>query len=98
VVAAADRRRRPDLLKSRWGNWIFALGGNSDAARAVGVPVMRVRVGLFMTTAAAAWLVGTLTVIRYGKRDRDQRHRPGVPTSSSPPSSADASSPAVRAP
>jgi simple sugar transport system permease protein len=54
------------LLKSRWGNWIFALGGNSDAARAVGVPVMRVRVGLFMTTAAAAWLVGSLTVIRYG--------------------------------
>ena len=54
------------LLKSRWGNWIFALGGNSDAARAVGVPVMRVRVGLLMTTAAAAWLVGTLTVIRYG--------------------------------
>lgn len=39
------------LLKSRWGNWIFALGGNSDAARAVGVPVMRVRVGLFMTVA-----------------------------------------------
>jgi simple sugar transport system permease protein len=54
------------LLKSTWGNWIFAIGGNSDAARAVGVPVMRVRVGLFMTTAAAAWLVGTLTVIRYG--------------------------------
>lgn len=54
------------LLKSTWGNWIFALGGNSDAARAVGVPVMKVRVGLFMTTAAAAWLVGTLTVIRYG--------------------------------
>lgn len=54
------------LLKSTWGNWIFALGGNSDAARAVGVPVMRVRVGLFMTTATAGWLVGTLTVIRYG--------------------------------
>lgn len=54
------------LLKSTGGNWIFALGGNSDAARAVGVPVMKVRVGLFMTTAAAAWLVGTLTVIRYG--------------------------------
>ena len=54
------------LLRTTWGNWIFAIGGNSDAARAVGVPVMKVRVGLFMTTAAAAWLVGTLTVIRYG--------------------------------
>lgn len=54
------------LLRSTWGNWIFALGGNSDAARAVGVPVMKVRVGLFMTTATAGWLVGTLTVIRYG--------------------------------
>ncbi len=54
------------LLRTTWGNWIFALGGNSEAARAVGVPVMKVRVGLFMATAAAAWLVGTLTVIRYG--------------------------------
>ncbi|WP_422116175.1 ABC transporter permease [Brachybacterium sp. UNK5269] len=54
------------LLRSVWGNWVFAIGGNADAARAVGVPVMKVRVGLFMTTAAAAWLVGTLTVIRYG--------------------------------
>ncbi|MFV0253313.1 MAG: ABC transporter permease [Beutenbergiaceae bacterium] len=54
------------LAKTLWGNWIFAVGGNSEAALAVGVPVRRVKVGLFVTTACAAWLVGTLTVVRFG--------------------------------
>jgi len=27
------------LLRTKYGNWIFAVGGNKDSARAVGVPV-----------------------------------------------------------
>ncbi|MFV0427050.1 MAG: ABC transporter permease, partial [Beutenbergiaceae bacterium] len=54
------------LAKTPWGNWIFAVGGNSEAALAVGVPVRKVKVGLFVSTAVAAWLVGTLTVVRFG--------------------------------
>ncbi len=54
------------LNKTTAGNWIAAVGGNAAGALAVGVPVARVRIGLFMGTAAAAWLVGQLTVVRYG--------------------------------
>ncbi|HEY8912031.1 ABC transporter permease [Lacisediminihabitans sp.] len=48
------------LLRTRSGNWIFAVGGQVTSSRQVGVPVMKVKVGLFMTTAGAAWLVGML--------------------------------------
>jgi simple sugar transport system permease protein len=54
------------LNKMTPGNWIAAVGGNPTGALAVGVPVARVRIALFMGTAVAAWLVGQLTVIRYG--------------------------------
>lgn len=46
------------LFKTKVGNWIFAVGGNQDSARAVGVPVMKVKIGLFMTVGFAAWFVG----------------------------------------
>lgn len=48
------------LLRTRVGNWIFAVGGAQTAARQIGVPVFRTKVGLFMTTAGAGWLVGML--------------------------------------
>ncbi|MEJ8638269.1 MULTISPECIES: ABC transporter permease [Streptomyces] len=46
------------LLRTRFGNWIFAVGGNADAARAVGVPVTRTKIGLYMGVAFAAWISG----------------------------------------
>ncbi|MFC9832632.1 ABC transporter permease [Rhodococcus sp. NPDC127530] len=46
------------LFKTRIGNWIFAVGGNQDSARAIGVPVTKVKIGLFMTVGFAAWFVG----------------------------------------
>jgi len=46
------------LLKTRVGNWIFAVGGDADAARAVGVPVKAVKIGLFMFVGFSAWLLG----------------------------------------
>src|SRR6478752_6661596 len=39
-------------------NWIYAVGGNADSARAVGVPVVRVKIGLFMTVAFLCWFSG----------------------------------------
>ncbi|MDQ4489449.1 ABC transporter permease [Sinomonas sp. ASV486] len=53
------------LTRTRIGNWIAAVGGNATGALAVGVPVAKVRIGLFVGTAVAAWLVGQLTVVRY---------------------------------
>ena len=52
------------LLRTRFGNWIFATGGDDVAARNVGVPARRTTITLFMTTAAAAWFVGTTLAVR----------------------------------
>ena len=46
------------LMKTRIGNWIFAVGGNQNSARAIGVPVTRVKIGLFMFVGFCAWFVG----------------------------------------
>ncbi len=46
------------LLRTRVGNWIFAVGGNAASARAVGVPVEKVKIGLFMGVAFLAWFYG----------------------------------------
>ncbi|TWG08111.1 ABC transporter permease [Saccharopolyspora dendranthemae] len=53
------------LLRTRFGNWIFAVGGSSASARAVGVPVLSTKVGLFMTTALCGWLVGSINILRF---------------------------------
>jgi len=52
------------LGKTRFGSWTFAVGGNKEAARQVGVPAARTKTQLFMVTAGAAWLVGMLLAFR----------------------------------
>jgi simple sugar transport system permease protein len=54
------------LARTRVGNWIFGVGGDKVAARNVGVPVNRVKVGLFMMTSMAAALVGIMVALRLG--------------------------------
>ncbi|GAB15930.1 putative ABC transporter permease protein, partial [Arthrobacter globiformis NBRC 12137] len=46
------------LLRTRMGNWIFAAGGDANAARAVGVPVTRTKIGLFMAVGFCGWILG----------------------------------------
>lgn len=53
------------LQKTRIGNWIFAVGGDADAARAVGVPVKAVKIGLFMTVGFCAWMLGMHLLFSY---------------------------------
>jgi simple sugar transport system permease protein len=60
------------LVKSKWGNWIFAVGGNKEAARAVGVPANQVKVGLFVTVSLCGCLAGTLIALRYGTVQANQ--------------------------
>lgn len=57
------------LLRTTVGNWIFGAGGEAQAARQVGVPVNRLKVSLFMTTATAAWLLATIQVITVKSMD-----------------------------
>ncbi|MEU0118622.1 ABC transporter permease [Streptomyces bobili] len=53
------------LLRTRAGNWIFAVGGNQDAARAVGVPVEKTKIGLYMGVAFGAWISGQHLLFSY---------------------------------
>ncbi|MDQ4503120.1 ABC transporter permease [Sinomonas sp. ASV322] len=46
------------LLRTRVGNWIFSVGGDANAARAVGVPVTATKIGLFMGVGFCGWLLG----------------------------------------
>jgi simple sugar transport system permease protein len=49
------------LGRTTFGNWVFAVGGDLDAARNVGVPVARTKISLFMATSMAASLVGIIS-------------------------------------
>lgn len=57
------------LLRTRFGNWAFGAGGDATAARNVGVPVARVKIILFMTTAACAAVLAALTSLSAGSAD-----------------------------
>lgn len=60
------------LLRTRFGNWIFAAGGDANAARNVGVPVDRVKILLFMFTAFCATLYATCEMMEYGSAAADR--------------------------
>jgi len=53
------------LLRTYIGNWIFSVGGNAPAARAVGVPVGRMKIGLFMAVGFMAWFTGMHTLFLF---------------------------------
>jgi simple sugar transport system permease protein len=57
------------LLRTPAGNWIFASGGDRNAASNSGVPVDRVKIALFMLTACCAALVAFITVMAAGWTD-----------------------------
>ena len=46
------------LQRTKIGNWIVAVGGDENAARAVGVPVTATKIGLFMGVGFCAWVAG----------------------------------------
>ncbi|MFH9428365.1 ABC transporter permease [Streptomyces sp. NPDC017615] len=46
------------LLRTKYGNWIFAVGGSKESARAVGVRVDFTKITLFMLVSFGAWFVG----------------------------------------
>ncbi len=52
------------LLRTRPGNWIFAVGGGEAGARNVGVPTARTKIGLFIGVSTMAAMVGAMLAIR----------------------------------
>lgn len=57
------------LLRTPLGNWIFAAGGDANAATNSGVPVKKVKISLFMVTACCAAMVAIITVMDAGSTD-----------------------------
>ncbi len=60
------------LARTRVGNWIFGVGGDANAARNVGVPVARVKIGLFMTTSFVCALTGIMIALRLASTQAGQ--------------------------
>ena len=60
------------LTKTKVGNWIFASGGDANAARSVGVPVDKVKIALFMLTAFCAAVFATCQVMEFGSAASDR--------------------------
>ena len=60
------------LTRTRFGNWIFAAGGDAQAARYAGVPVNRVKILMFMFTAFCATVFATCQVIEFGSAAADR--------------------------
>ncbi|MBL1110985.1 ABC transporter permease [Streptomyces sp. 110] len=53
------------LLRAKFGNWVFAVGGQNESARAVGVPVSVTKIVLFMLVGLGAWFVGMHQLFEY---------------------------------
>ena len=53
------------LLRTKTGNWIFAVGGEGESARAVGVPVNRVKIWLFMLVGFSCWFLAMHLLFAY---------------------------------
>ncbi len=60
------------LTKTRFGNWIFASGGDAEAARNSGVPVNRVKILMFMFTAFCATVFAVCQVMEFGSAGADR--------------------------
>ena len=53
------------LHMSKYGNWIFAMGGDKESARNAGIPVNRMTVLLFVLTSTSAAFVGMCHAILF---------------------------------
>ena len=60
------------LTRTKFGNWIFAAGGDAEAARNSGVPVARVKISMFMFTAFCATVFATCQVMEFGSAGADR--------------------------
>lgn len=60
------------LMRTRFGNWVFATGGDENAAKNTGVPVRFVKISLFMFTAFCATVYAMCQVTEFGSASADR--------------------------
>ena len=54
---------------TKWGQWIYAVGGNPDGARQVGIPVNKVLISVYLISGISAGLAAIVTAGRTGSAD-----------------------------
>jgi simple sugar transport system permease protein len=57
------------LSQRKFGNWITGVGGSPNAARNLGVPVARVKIVLFATTAFSASILAACQSMQFASAD-----------------------------
>ena len=57
------------LLATPFGNWIFGAGGDANAARNTGVPVVRVKILLFVGTSVFSCLLAIIEAVTFTNAD-----------------------------
>lgn len=60
------------LTRTRFGNWVFAAGGDQQAARNMGVPANRVKLLMFVFSAFCACLFATAQVLEFNSASADR--------------------------
>jgi simple sugar transport system permease protein len=60
------------LLRTRMGNWAFAIGQNPTAAKNLGVPVARTTVTLFAMSGFASGVAGVVVAVQYFSIDANR--------------------------
>jgi ribose transport system permease protein len=53
-------------MRVKWGRWIYAVGGNPEGARRVGIPVNQVLVGVYILSGLAAGMAAIVIAGRTG--------------------------------
>jgi ribose transport system permease protein len=76
------------LARSKLGRWLYAVGGNPEAARLSGIAVRGVRVTAFAMSGLAAGIAGAIVASRTGQGQSGDGYR--SPCSHSPRSSSEA--------
>ncbi len=59
------------LMRTRFGRYVFALGGNEEAARLAGINVARVKTIVYMISGVCASIVGFLYMSRFASGSPD---------------------------
>lgn len=59
------------LSRTTFGRYVYAIGGNTEAARLSGIQVEKVRVGIFGLTGLSAGLAGVIAVSRVAQGQAD---------------------------
>jgi len=57
------------LVRTRTGNWIYAIGQNKEAARNLGIPVKRLTVALFALASFTGGCAGVIQMARFQSVD-----------------------------